>query len=104
MRWLPWALGIAGVLQYAVIAALSPSDYVSVDTSYLVMWLAVIGGVLTCYLSCWGDCYGGCDCDHCGGCAAGQCCGDCGCYGSNVEMKGAMGHEGHDHGPGGHQH
>ena len=102
MRWLPWTLGIVGVLQFAVMAFVRPdADYVSLDTSYLVMWLAIIGGVLTCYLSCWGDCYGGgCDCDHCPGCAAGQCCGGCGCYGPNVEMKG---HEGHGH-DGGHQH
>lgn len=107
MRWLPWALGVVGVLQYAVIAYLEPSDYVSVDMAYLVMWLAIIGGVLTCYLSCMGGCGcygGGCECDHCPGCASGQCCGGCGCYGPNVEMKGGMGHEGHDHGPGGHQH
>jgi hypothetical protein len=105
MRWLPWILGIGGVLQYAVIVAIQPSDYVSLDMAYLVMWLAIIGGVLTCYLSCWSDCgYGGCDCDHCGSCSSGECCGNCRCYGSNVEMKG-MGHEGHSHeGHEGHSH
>lgn len=101
MRWLPWALGVAGVLQYAVIAAIQPSDYVGVDMAYLVMWLAIIGGVLACYLSCWGGCgygYGGCDC-----CGDGCSCGDCSECGPNVKMKG-MGHEGHDHGPGEHHH
>lgn len=96
MRWLPWALGVAGVLQYAVIAALSPSDYVSVDMAYLVMWLALIGGVLACYLSCWGY-DGGCGC--CGdGCSCGDC-EDCG-----PGEKGMTGHEGHGHGPGEHHH
>jgi hypothetical protein len=100
MRWLPWILGIGGVLQYAVIVAIQPSDYVSLDMAYLVMWLAIIGGVLTCYLSCWGDCgYGGCGC-----CDDGCQCGDCGECGPNVEMKG-MGHEGHSHeGHEGHSH
>ena len=106
MRWLPWALGIAGVLQYAVIAAVSPSDYVSVDMAYLVMWLAIIGGVLACYLSCWGGYGCGCDCDHCGECSSGGCCGDgcsCGdCDECGPGEKGMMGHEGHGHE--GHQH
>ena len=107
MRWLPWALGIVGVVQYAVIAYLEPSDYVSVDMAYLVMWLAIIGGVFACYASCWGGCYGyG---DGCGCCGEGCSCGDCGECGPNVTMKGGMGHdghghEGHDHGPGGHSH
>jgi hypothetical protein len=103
MRWLPWALGIVGVLQYAVIAAIEPSDYVSVDMAYLVMWLAIIGGVLACYMSCYGGCgYG----DGCGCCEDGCSCGDCASCGPNVTMKGSMagGHEGHDHGPGGHHH
>jgi hypothetical protein len=107
MRWLPWALGIIGVLQFGIMAVVKPdSSYVTLDTAYLVMWLAVIGGVVACYLSCWGGCgYGGCDCDHCGGCSSGECCGNCGCYGGNVEMKGGMGHEGHSHeGHEGHQH
>lgn len=107
MRWLPWALGIVGVLQFAVMALVRPdSGYVSLDTSYLVMWLAIIGGIVVCYLSCWDGCGygGGCDCDHCGGCAAGQCCGDCGCYGPSGQMKGATGHEGHDHSHGDHRH
>jgi len=97
MRWLPWALGIAGVLQFAIMAFVRPdADYVSLDMAYLVMWLAIIGGVLTCYLSCWDDCgYGGCGC-----CDDGCSCGDCAECGPNVEMKG---HEGHAHGPG-HQH
>jgi hypothetical protein len=99
MRWLPWALGIAGVLQYAIIAAIQPSDYVGVDMAYLVMWLAIIGGVLTCYLSCWGGCgyggYGGCGC-----CDDGCQCGDCGECGPGDQPM--TGHEGHDHGPGHH--
>lgn len=86
MRWLPWALGIAGVLQFAVMALTGTSaDYVTLDTAYLVMWLAIIGGVLTCYLSCWGDCgYGG----GCGCCGDGCSCGDC---------EECGGHEGHSH-------
>jgi hypothetical protein len=73
MRWIPWALGLAGVAQHALVALLKPEDYISLDTSYLVMWLAVIGALVVCYLSCW-DCSddGDCDCcpDHCH-------CGDC---------------------------
>jgi hypothetical protein len=106
MRWLPWALGIAGVLQFAVMALVGTDpDYVSLDTAYLVMWLAIIGGIVVCYLSCWGNCgygggYGGCGC-----CEDGCECGDCGdCCGPNVKMKG-MGHEGHEHeGHEGHSH
>ena len=98
MRWLPWALGIVGVLQFAVMALVRPdADYVSLDTSYLVMWLAIIGGILACYLSCWDDCGYGCGC-----CGDGCQCGDCGECGPGD--KGMMGHEGHDHGPGGHSH
>jgi hypothetical protein len=98
MRWLPWALGIAGVLQFAVMALVRPdSDYVSLDTSYLVMWLAVIGAIVVCYLSCWGGYGSGC------GCCGDECqCGDCGECGPGD--KPMMGHEGHDHGPGGHSH
>jgi hypothetical protein len=100
MRWIPWLLGIAGVVQYAVIAALQPTDYVSTDMSYLVMWLTVIGGLVVCYLGCYGDCGygsgGGCGCcgDECG-------CGDC----EDCMPEGSghdHGHEGHDHGPGEH--
>jgi hypothetical protein len=73
MRWIPWALGLAGVAQHALVALLKPEDYISLDTSYLVMWLAVIGALVVCHLDC-GDCYdgGACDCcpDHCH-------CGDC---------------------------
>lgn len=105
MRWLPWALGTAGILQYAVIAAIQPSDYVGVDMAYLVMWLAIIGGVLACYLSCMGGGCGGygsgcgygddgCDCSHCGGCSSGNCCGKCECCGPS---KKDGGHEGHSH-------
>ncbi|MFA5943596.1 MAG: hypothetical protein WC876_03925 [Candidatus Thermoplasmatota archaeon] len=100
MRWLPWTLGIVGVLQFAVMALVGTNaDYVSLDTAYLVMWLAIIGGVLTCYLSCMGGgCgyggYGGCDCcdDNCE-------CGDCG----DCCEPDEKGHEGHGH-DGGHQH
>lgn len=104
MRWASWALGIVGVLQYAVMAAMDqPSDYVSLDMSYLVMWLAVIGGLFLCYLSCWG-CgeYGGSG--SCGCCGDGCGCGDCGnCTPSGKGGK-EHGHEGHDHGPGEHGH
>ena len=90
MRWASWALGIAGVLQHALIAYLRPDDYISLDTSYLVMWLSVIGALALCYLSCY-DCYGG-DCDCCeDGCACGD--GPC-CTPGNGK---AMGHEGHGH-------
>ena len=103
MRWASWALAAAGIIQYAAILAMDSSDYVSVDMAYLVMWLAVLGALALCYMSCWGCGYGGgCDCDHCGGCSSGDCCGNCGCYGPNVEMKrghehGEHGHEGHSH-------
>jgi hypothetical protein len=70
MRWLPWALGIGGILQYAVLAALKPDGYVTLDTAYLAMWLAIIGGVLAGCLCCWDD--GGCGC-----CGDGCSCGDC---------------------------
>ena len=74
MRWLPWTLGIIGVLQFGIMAIVKPdSTYVTLDTAYLVMWLAIIGGVVACYLSCMGSgCgyggYGGSDsCDaNCG--------------------------------------
>jgi hypothetical protein len=103
MRWLPWALGTIGVLQYAIIAYLEPNDYVSVDMAYLVMWLTIIGGVIACYLGCMGGCGwygGGCDC-----CGDGCSCGDCGECGPNVMMKGETGHEGHSHeGHEGHHH
>lgn len=90
MRWASWALGIAGVVQYAVIAYLQPSDYVGVDMSYLVMWLSIIGGLLLCYLSC-GDCYDG----ECGCCEDGCSCGDCGDCTPNGHAE--HGHEGHGH-------
>lgn len=94
MRWASWALGIVGVLQYAAIAYLQPTDYVSVDMAYLVMWLAIIGALLLCYLSWCDGCYGddgACDCcgDDCS-------CGDCGDCMPN-------GH-GHEHGEPGHAH
>lgn len=97
MRWVPWALGTAGVLQYAIIAALQPSDYVSLDTAYLVMWLAIIGGLVVCYLSCWDGCgYGG-GCDCCGDdCSCGDC-SNCGPRGGEGHGHGEHGHEGHMH-------
>ena len=82
MRWVPWLLGIAGVVQHAIIAYLQPDGYVSTDMSYLVMWLAVVGALIVCYLSCDGYCgpydddgpMGACDCCdghcHCGDCDA----------------------------------
>ena len=90
MRWLPWALGIAGVLQYAVLAITKPAGYVSLDTAYIVMWLAIIGGVLACTASCWG--YGG----GCGCCGDDCSCGDCDwCReGDGHGHEHGMGHEG----------
>lgn len=35
----------------------------------------------------------GCGCDHCAGCAEGDCCGHCGCD----DMETHEGHEGHQH-------
>lgn len=97
MRWVPWLLGIAGVVQYAVIAAVQPTDYVSMDMAYLVMWLAVIGALVLCYMSWCGDC-----CDDEGGmgqcdCCDGHChCGDCdACDPEGHGHEG--GHEGHTH-------
>lgn len=94
MRWVPWVLGIAGVLQHAIIAYVQPDGYVGTDMSYLVMWLAIIGALLLCYASCW-DCYGD------GGCG---CCGDdCSCGDCEACMGKGNGHEGHGH-DGGHAH
>lgn len=92
-RWVPWILGLAGVAQHALIALLKPEDYISLDTSYLVMWLSIIGALVVCYLSCWGDCYGdGCDC-----CGDGCACGDCDeCMSPNGHAQ-HEGHEGHSH-------
>lgn len=89
MRWVYWALGIAGVVQHMVMALVKPDGYVSLDTSYLVMWLAVIGAVVACCMSCWG---GGCSCcgDDCS-------CGDCDwCRGGDGHGH-EPGHEGHGH-------
>jgi hypothetical protein len=94
-RWSYWALGIAGVLQYVVMAAVKPTGYVSLDTSYLVMWLAIIGAAIGCWSSC-GGCYGG----GCGCCGDGCSCGDCG----ECMPEGEHGHEHHEHGHEGHDH
>ena len=94
--WVPWALGLAGVAQHAVMAMVDPAGYVSVDMSYLVMWLAIIGALLVCYSGC-GDCcgYGGGGCGCCGdGCS----CGDC------ESCKPGHGDHGHEHGHEGHMH
>ncbi len=91
MRWVSWLLGIAGVVQYAVFAFLQPADYVSLDMAYLVMWLAVIGALLLCWIGCY-DCdwNEGCDCcdDNCS-------CGDCDgcCEPGHAEET----HAGHKH-------
>lgn len=98
MRWASWLLGIAGVVQYALIAYLQPEDYVSTDMAYLVMWLAVGGGLLLCAITCYG---GGCCCDDdgCGCCGDGCGCGDCGACvpNGNGHAHGPEGHEGHVH-------
>lgn len=99
MRWIPWLLGIAGVLQYAVMAAVDATGYVSLDMSYLVMWLAIIGALVLCYMSWCGD---GC-CGYGDGCG---CCGDeCGCgdCGDCMPNGHDHGHEGHEHGEHGHE-
>ncbi len=97
MRWVPWLLGILGVVQYGVIAYVQPTGYVSVDTAYLVMWLAVIGALVVCYLSCYGCGYGDGGCDCCGeGCECGD--GDCCMPAGNGHA-----HE-HEHGEPGHVH
>ena len=86
MRWVYWLLGIAGVLQYAILAIAKPDGYVSLDTAYLVMWLAIIGAVLACMLTC---SYGGC------GCCGDDCsCGDC---------EWCRDGDGHGHPPAGHE-
>jgi len=93
-RWSFWALGLAGVLQYALMAALKPKGYVGLDTAYLVMWLAVIGAALGCWMSCGGWCgYGG----GCGCCGDGCDCGDCEECRPHGEHGHEHGHEGHDH-------
>ena len=95
MRWASWALGILGVVQYAIIAYLNRDGdigYVSTDMAYLVMWLAIIGALGLCYLSCYDCDDGGCGCcgDDCG-------CGDCGDCVPNGKGHDAEGHEGHSH-------
>ena len=97
MRWVYWLLGIAGVLQYALMAYVKPEGYVSLDTAYLGMWLAVIGAVVACCASCWGGCYGGGG--GCGCCDDGCRCGDCpDCMGEGHEHgEHEHGHEGHSH-------
>ena len=100
MRWVPWLLGILGVAQYGIIAYTQPTGYVSVDMAYLVMWLAVIGALLLCYMSWCGGCSGwddGCDC-----CGPGCECGDGECCMPDGEGH-EHGHEGHGH-DGGHKH
>lgn len=99
MRWVPWLLGIAGVVQHAIIAYVFadtlPADnaYVSADMSYLVMWLSIIGALGLCYLSCY-DCGDG----SCG------CCGDdCGCGDCSSCMPNGKGHDGHGHEGHGHE-
>jgi hypothetical protein len=100
MRWSYWLLGIAGVLQYAIMVAMKSSNYVSLDTSYLVMWLAIIGAAVGCWMSC-GSCYGGGG--GCGCCGDDCSCGDCdSCKPGMGHEHGHEGHEGHDHGPGEH--
>lgn len=96
MRWVPWALGIAGIAQFAVMALVGPdADYVSLDMAYLVMWLSIIGGLLVCSMGCYGDCYGG---GGCGCCDDGCACGDCGnCKPGDGHDHGEHGHEGHSH-------
>ena len=92
-RWVPWILGVAGVAQHALIALLKPDDYISLDTSYLVMWLSVIGALVVCYLSCWD-----CGDDGCGCCGDGCGCGDCGhCMPTGNGNAHEHGHEGHSH-------
>lgn len=100
MRWVSWLLGILGVAQYGLIAYLQPTDYVSVDMAYLVMWLAIIGALLLCSMSWCGGCYGDDGCDCCGpGCE----CGDGECCMPQGEHGHEHGHEGHGH-DGGHKH
>lgn len=92
MRWVSWLLGIAGVVQYGLIAFLQPTDYVSTDMAYLVMWLAIIGALLLCWIGCGYGCdwEEGCDC-----CDDGCSCGDCdGCRGPG---HGEDAHAGHTH-------
>lgn len=91
MRWIPWALGLVGVAQYLLMVVLDPSGYVSLDMSYLVMWLAVIGALILCNTGC--GCWGGEGGDGCT-CCGDQChCGDC----ARCSHGGEKGHEGHMH-------
>lgn len=92
MRWMAWLLGVLGVVQYAVMAYVDPSGYVSLDMSYLVMWLAVIGGLILCNTGC--GCWSGGGCSCCGeGCS----CGDCGNCMGGEHSHGEHSHEGHGH-------
>jgi hypothetical protein len=97
MRWVPWALGLAGIAQHAVMAMVDPTGYVSLDTSYLVMWLAIIGGLVVCYIDCCGWGSGGCGC-----CGDGCTCGDCGNCTPGMHKDDGHGH-GHEHGEHGHE-
>ena len=96
-RWSYWLLGIAGVLQYAIMAAVKSHNYVSLDTSYLVMWLAIIGAALGCWASCGSCCgYGG----GCGCCGDDCDCGDCSYCKPGMHEHGEHGHDhGHEHDP-----
>ncbi len=97
MRYASWGLGIAGVLQYTIIVAMDATDYVSLDMSYLVMWLAVIAALALCYASCCGYGSG----DDCGCCGDNCNCGDCGACGPGAGKHDAghaeHSHEGHSH-------
>lgn len=93
MHWTKWILAAIGVAQYAVIVATGSTDYVSLDTSYLVMFLCIIGAAFLCGSSCWGG-YGGGGCNCCDdGCA----CGDGPCCTPDDGHEHGKGHEGHSH-------
>lgn len=101
MRWTHWLLALAGVAQFAVMAAIKPTGYVSLDMAYLVMWLTLIAAVALWWGSCcsWGGYCGyggGCDCGHCEGCKGDDCCGECACCKDDGDGH-EHGHEGHDH-------
>lgn len=91
MRLLYWGLVALGLGQYAFLYY--RPGYVAADTAYLAMWILVgigaLGLGLQSHCASCGTCGPPCNCDHCGKCRHGPCCGECDCLPPS--------HEGHNH-------